>query len=100
MSEQENIMPDAAGQSPSEPHHDRQLYQLPLKEVQLRFTEAGIPRSDKSMRRYCQDGRLDCMKTEGPTGPQYFARASSVDRLIGELLQVQAIADMAGHSPA
>ena len=100
MPTHENTSTGAAGHSPASPGKDRHLYDLNLKGVQQRLVEAGLPRSDKSLRRYCQDGRLDCMKVDGATGPLYLVRSESVERLIGEFMQVQAIADVAGHSPA
>ena len=100
MNSQHTPKTGIAGHSPAGPDIDRHLYDLSLKLVQERLAEAGLPRSDKTIRRYCQDGRLDCMKVDGRSGQLYLVRSASVEHLIGELMQVRAIADGAGHSPA
>ncbi len=49
------------------------------------FTEAGLPRNKRSIRRYCERGDLDCKKTENAMHqPQYFIDAASVEAYIGQ----------------
>ena len=39
----------------------------------------------RTLQRYCESGRLDCLKTETPTGDAYVVDPKSVERAIGEL---------------
>ena len=122
MTELGTSMPDNAGQGSAAPDHpvvalrtepdmdalgsarspvDRTRYQISLNEVARRFIDAGLPRSEKTLRRYCTQGKLDAVQSDGPTSrEQWYVRDSSIAPLIGELLQIHGRADMAEHSAA
>ena len=52
---------------------------ITVQDASLLFTEAGIPRNKRSIRRYCERGDLECKKTENALHqPQYFIDANSV----------------------
>jgi hypothetical protein len=45
-----------------------ELYSLSINEVADIYQEAGFPRTDRAIQRYCALGKLDCHKAEMPTG--------------------------------
>jgi hypothetical protein len=52
---------------------------ITVQQASLLFTEAGLPRNKRSIRRYCERGDLECKKTENALHqPQYFIDATSV----------------------
>lgn len=68
--------------TPSEAHT------LSSKEVAGLFEQTGIPRSPRSAERYCEFGKLDCIKD--PDEGHWYASKESVDLLIGQLKELQA----------
>ena len=94
-------VPDMAERSPALARVDRTRYQLSLSQVAQRFIDAGVPRSEKTLRRYCTAGKLDAVQSDGPTSrEQWYVREASVDPLIGELLQIHGGTLVAGHGAA
>ena len=94
-------VPDIAEPSPARLPLDRTRYQLSLNEVARRFMEAGVPRSEKTLRRYCMQSKLDAVQSDGPTSrEQWYVNENSVAPLIGELLQIHGRTDMVGHGAA
>lgn len=83
-------MPDRDGQVATHRDESRQHYTLSLDEVMTRFDAAQMPRTMRTLQRYCVSGRLDCLKTETPTGEAYVVDPRSVERAIGELKQIYA----------
>ena len=63
------------------------VYTLDLNEVSARFDDAQLPRSRRTLLRYCQHEKLDCTKVETMHGEQYFVSEPSVQRLIAEILE-------------
>jgi hypothetical protein len=63
-----------------------EAHALTTREVMKIFEEAGIPRAQRSIERYCQNGDLDCMP-DAIERRQYITRAS-VDTLIGQLKEL------------
>jgi hypothetical protein len=59
---------------------------LTTREVMKIFEEAGIPRAQRSIERYCAEGHLDCMP-DAIERRQYITR-KSVDILIGQLKEI------------
>ena len=56
-----------------------QINWITVRDAALLFTEAGLPRNKRSIRRYCERGDLECKKTENALHqPQYFIDAASV----------------------
>ncbi len=52
---------------------------ITVHDASFLFSEAGIPRNKRSIRRYCERGDLECKKTENALHqPQYFIDAASV----------------------
>jgi hypothetical protein len=59
---------------------------LTTREVMKMFETAGIPRAQRSIERYCQQGDLDCLP-DAVERRQYITQAS-VDTLIGQLKEL------------
>ena len=78
-------MPDTDRHDATGRDQARQRYTLSLHDVQIKFDEAGLPRTMRTLQRYCGSGRLDCLKDETPTGDAYVVDPQSVERAIGEL---------------
>ena len=83
-----------SGQTPPDPGAPGQdaaerapIYSLDMNEVSGLFDEADLPRSRRTLLRYCQHEKLDCAKVETLHGEQYFVSEASVQRLIAEILE-------------
>jgi len=63
------------------------VYSLDLNQVSALFDAAQLPRSRRTLLRYCQNSKLDCTKVETMHGEQYFVSEDSVHRLIAEILE-------------
>ena len=101
MAEPSSAVPGTAGRSAALARVDRTRYQLSLSQVAQRFIDAGVPRSEKTLRRYCTAGKLDAVQSDGPTSrEQWYVSEASVDPLIGELLQIHGGTLVAGHGAA
>ena len=82
------------GQTPPDPgaagHTETGLepvYSLDMNQVSAHFDNADLPRSRRTLLRYCQYEKLDCTKVETMHGEQYFVSEASVNRLIAEILE-------------
>ena len=60
---------------------------LTTNETLARFEAAGMPRSQRSIERYCADGKLDCIKD--PDEGRHYVTPESADRLIAYLKELQ-----------
>jgi hypothetical protein len=61
-----------------------------------RLAAAGVPRSERQIKRYCESAFLDAKKVPGPSGDQWFVAPAALPKLIGDLQQWQM--QRAGHS--
>jgi hypothetical protein len=62
---------------------------LTVPEVGEQLAAAGVPRSERQIKRYCESAFLDAKKVPGPTGDQWFIAPVAVPKLIGDLQQWQ-----------
>jgi hypothetical protein len=78
-------MTDAA--SHSAPQHDtgEVRHTLSVSEVGARLAAAGVPRSRRTVIRFCETGMLDAVKVPGPTGPQWFVSPASISKAVNDL---------------
>ena len=60
---------------------------LTTQETLAIFVQGGIPRSKRSIERYCVFGKLDC-KWDADEN-RYYINPGSIERLIGEIRQIQ-----------
>ena len=89
-------MNDAPGLGRPQQDDDQLRHTLTVHEVGERLGAAGVPRSERQIKRYCESGFLDAKKVPGPTGDQWFVAPHALPKLIGDLQQWQM--QRAGHS--
>lgn len=82
-------MDDASGHSRPQQDSDQLRHTLSVRDVAGHLSEAGVPRSDRQIKRYCETGFLDATKVPGPTGEQWFVAPAALPKLIGDLQQWQ-----------
>src|SRR5687768_899056 len=70
-------------------------YTLTVEEASQAFKNAGIPRSPRTVIRYCSLKHLDCIKVDTERNEKYLVSASSVSARIEELQQVMAASHVA-----
>ena len=54
-----------------------------------RYARAGLPRTPRSVQRYCAKGHLDCRRIETQFGDKYLISPSSVDKHIAYIEEVR-----------
>ena len=67
---------------------DPSKYTLTVEETSRLFSNAGVPRSPRTIDRYCKAGHLVCMKIETERNEKYLITPDSVTERITELQQV------------
>ncbi len=78
-------------------YRDASIYSLDLNQVSKMFADAGLPRSLRTLQRYCKQGHLKAARYETETGQIWYVEESSVGTRIAEIQQHNAIA--AGITP-
>ena len=63
-----------------------EAHTLTTREVMKIFEEEGVPRAQRSIERYCQEGHLDCMPDA--VEKRLYITRTSVDILIGQLKEI------------
>ena len=89
-------MDDTPGLGRPQQDDDQLSHTLTVHEVGERLAAAGVPRSERQIKRYCESAFLDAKKIPGPTGDQWFMAPAALPKLIGDLQQWQM--QRAGHS--
>jgi hypothetical protein len=75
-------------------------YTLTIDEAVERYARAGLPRTPRSIQRYCAIGHLDCRRIETPFGEKYLIAPTSVAKHIAYIEEVRPAAtrhDMSGQ---
>src|SRR5208282_4452232 len=75
-------------------------YTLTIDEALERYDRAGLPRTARSVQRYCAKGHLDCRRIETAFGEKYLISPASVDKHIAYIEEVRPAAtglDMSRH---
>ena len=80
-------MTDTPGLGRPQQDGDPLLHTLTVHHVSERLAAAGVPRSERQIKRYCESGFLDAKKVPGPTGDQWFIAPAALPKLIGDLEQ-------------
>jgi hypothetical protein len=70
-------------------------YTLTIDDALARYDRAGLPRTARSVQRYCAKGHLDCRRIETPFGEKYLISPASVARHIAYIEEVNPTAT--GH---
>lgn len=68
-----------------------------MHQAQALFDASQLPRSLRSIARYCQTKRLDAVTIDGPNGSEWRISEASVTRAIDELKRVFSMSDTASH---
>ena len=88
--------PRRAATTPDEqrqpPTSDDSNYSLSIEEALARYEAAGLPRTGRSIQRYCAKGDLDAHRIETPFGEKFLITPASVDRHIAYINEVRLVA--------
>src|SRR6195256_6078984 len=75
-------------------------FTLTIDEALERYSRAGLPRTPRSVQRYCAKGHLECRLIDTGFGEKYLITPSSVDKHIAYIEEVRPVAtsrDLSGH---
>jgi hypothetical protein len=64
-------------------------YSLSIEETAQRYEHAGLPRTLRTIQRYCAKGHLDCRRVEIPYGEKYLITPASVATHIAYIEEVR-----------
>src|SRR5437660_18193 len=67
-------------------------FTLSIDEALERYARAGLPRTPRSVQRYCAKGHLDCRRIETPFGEKYLISPTSVAKHIAYIEEVRPLA--------
>ncbi len=67
-------------------------FTLTIDEALERYARAGLPRTPRSVQRYCAKGHLDCRRIETAFGEKYLISPASVDKHIGYIEELRPVA--------
>jgi hypothetical protein len=67
---------------------DLSRYSLTVEEAADLFVQGGVPRSLRTVIRYCGNGALDCIKVDTERNPKYLVAPDSIHTRIDELKQI------------
>jgi hypothetical protein len=81
---------------PDDVRHANELVTLDV--VSSAFEAQGLPRSLRTLQRYCGNGTLDCVKEATETGDTYFVHWRSVEPAITALKQLHQAKDAHRHA--
>lgn len=79
------------------PEHDASRHTVTIKQASDLFSEYGVPRSARSVQRFCELGNLDCIRVKGEKTERYFVDPDSVERYAQELKQLENISQLGGE---
>src|ERR1700693_2397382 len=65
---------------------------LSIEDALERYARAGLPRTPRSIQRYCAKGHLDCRRIETAFGEKYLITPASVDKHIAYIEEVRPVA--------
>jgi hypothetical protein len=65
-------------------------FTLTIDEALERYGRSGLPRTPRSIQRYCAKGHLECRLIETPIGEKYMISPASVDKHIAYIEEVSA----------
>ena len=77
---------------------DESEYSLSIEEALARYEVAGLPRTTRSIQRYCAKGDLDAHRIETPFGEKFLITPASVERHIAYINEVRLVATSRGLS--
>jgi len=77
---------------------DQARHTLSAEETSVIFADAGVPRSVRTVQRYCKKGHLDCITIDTEISEKYLIDRNSVERRIKELQQLDRILRSTGDA--
>jgi hypothetical protein len=80
---------DLSRQAATSPDSD---FTLTIEEAVDRYARAGLPRTPRSIQRYCAKGHLECRRIETAFGEKYLIAPASVDKHIAYIEEVRPVA--------
>lgn len=94
MSEEQHTFDDARHDAPE---HDTSRHTLTIKQASRMFASLGVPRSPRSVQRFCVLGNIDCLLMKGEKTERYFVNEESVERYARELEHMEHISAIAAE---
>jgi len=67
-------------------------FTLTIEDALENYARAGLPRTPRSIQRYCAKGHLDCRRMETPFGEKYMISPESVAKHIAYIEEVRPVA--------
>jgi len=67
-------------------------FTVTIDEALERYARAGLPRTPRSIQRYCAKGHLDCRRIETAFGEKYLISPASIDKHIAYIEEVRPVA--------
>jgi len=67
-------------------------FTLSIDEALEQYARAGLPRTPRSIQRYCAKGHLDCRRMETPFGEKYMISPASIAKHIAYIEEVRPVA--------
>jgi hypothetical protein len=67
-------------------------FTLTIDDALERYARAGLPRTPRSVQRYCAKGHLDCRRIETQFGEKYLISPASIDKHIAYIEEVRPVA--------
>src|SRR3984957_6422876 len=64
-------------------------FTLTIDQALERYARAGLPRTSRSIQRYCAKGHLDCRRMETPFGEKFLITPASVAKHIAYIEEVR-----------
>src|SRR5205807_2488487 len=91
-----SLMPDDVSRQVAT--SDDSEFTLSIDEAVERYARAGLPRTPRSIQRYCAKGHLDCRRIETEFGEKWLIARGSVDTHIAYVEEVRQVATGRGLS--
>src|SRR5712691_2413377 len=67
-------------------------FTVTIEEALERYARAGLPRTPRSVQRYCAKGHLDCRRMETQFGEKYLISPASITKHIAYIEEVRPFA--------
>jgi len=89
---EEEIVDNDTARHSTPSYRDMARHSLTIAQAVELFARLDVPRSKRSVQRFCEQGHLDCVRIKGARGDQFFINRESVERYAEELRQIGAVA--------
>lgn len=92
------ILDSDAARNSAPSYHDTARHSLTITQASELFAQLGVPRSKRSVQRFCEQGHLDCVRIKAARGDQFFINRDSVQRYAEELRQIEVVASIGAEA--